>query len=396
MIMLKNENIKLKIGVFGGAFNPPHIGHVQAVQLSISQLKLDKMIIIPTGIPPHKEFPLNTPSPECRFKMTCLSFGHLSDTVISDTEISKPQTSYTIDTIENLYNEYVNAKFYLLMGSDMYLSLESWKDTKTLLSMVIPTVFARNSNDLNKINEYSGYLHKKYNIKTEIIHNNIIDISSSLIRESLPNRMGNEYIINYCYAYIIKNNLYKSKPNPDWLREQAYLMLNPKRIDHVYGCEVAAISLAKRWGVNPDDAAQAAILHDITKNFSYEQHLEVLEYHDIRVDIRGKNEVKLLHSLTGAIIAKSEFSAADNIVEAIRWHTTGKRNMTILDKIIYLADYIEETRDFPEVESLCIAAYENLDEAMIMGLELTIADIVSRGIIPNKMSLETLSDLKEG
>lgn len=390
-----NSNKKLKIGVFGGSFNPPHIGHVRVAESATQQLNLDKLFVVPSGVPPHKKIPMNTPSAYSRQTLSELAFGDIPNAIISDFEMTKSEPSYTIDTIKKVHAEYPNSYIFLLMGSDMYLSLETWRDVKELLNLVTPTVFFRNSCDYEKVAEFSKYIHKVYKTETEIINNQVTDISSSKLREILPERKGAEHITNYCYSYILKNNLYDVKPCLNWLRSHVYMQLNQSRIEHVYHCEHAALTLAQRWGVDPYDAAEAAILHDITKHFSKCQHIEIFNYHDIAFDITDDNVVKLLHCRTGALVAKREFSVSEKIAEAIRWHTTGKRDMTKLEKIIYIADLIEQTRDFPKVNILRELAYENLDDAMIMGLEIKIANITSRGVTPDQSSIEALCDLNE-
>ena len=395
--MLKNNNSdkKLKIGVFGGTFNPPHIGHVQAAESAFGQLNLDKLIVVPAGIPPHKDIPTNTPSARLRQTLSELAFGHMPNTIICDLEITRSEPSYTIDTITKIHADYPNSSIFLLMGSDMFLSLETWKDFKNLFNLVTPAVFFRNSSDYEKVIEFSKYIEQGYSTKTEIIENQVVDISSSELREALPKREGAEYITDYCYSYILKNSLYNVKSCLNWLRRHVYLQLNPSRIKHTYYCEQAALSLAQRWGVDLDDAGEAALLHDITKHFSKCQHAEILNFHDIIFDISDDNVVKLLHCRTGALVAKREFSVSDNVAQAIRWHTTGRRGMTKLEKIIYIADYIELTRNFPEVNTLRELAYENLDDAVIMGLEITITDITSRAITPDETSVKALCDLNE-
>jgi nicotinate-nucleotide adenylyltransferase len=91
----------------------------------------------------------------------------------------------------------------------------------------------------------------------------------------------------------------------------------------------------------------------------------------------------LLHSKTGAEIAKVEFGMSDAVYDAIKWHTTGKADMTLLEKIVYMADYIEPNRDFEGVEQLRSLAYTDLDKALFKGLEMSIEDMKARGIVPH-------------
>ena len=172
------------------------------------------------------------------------------------------------------------------------------------------------------------------------------------------------------------------------LRKKAYQYLNAKRIPHVAGCEQEAVRLAERWGADPLLAAKAGILHDITKRNSYAEHLQLCRKYQIDCDPAELAEPKLLHAKTGAAIAKAEFGMPEEVVEAIRWHTTGKPDMTLMEKILYLADYIEPTRDFDGVEKLREAAYEDLDRALALALQMSLDDLRSRGIEPFRDSID--------
>jgi len=355
----------MNIGIFGGAFNPPHIGHVKAAETAVIQNNIDLLIVIPTGIPPHKALPDNTPCPEYRMLMTQNSFSNSSNVRVSDMEVFSNDSNYTIDTVKKIKHEYPGSELLLLVGTDMYEALDTWKDSEALLKIVKPVVLPRD----------------------------VIIISSSELREKLPLREGKNFIDDLNYALIIKHRLYSAKPEWNWLRERAHSMLSPLRIPHVDACEIESLRLASRWDVDPDDAREAAILHDITKKLDFSQNMCIIAEHGIIIDKLGNHEEKLLHSITGAALAQSEFGVSDKVADAIKWHTTGRAQMTMLEKIIYIADYIESTRDFPGVDTLRRVAYENIDEAMIIGLEMTVSDLKSRGISPNKATYEALCDL---
>ena len=355
----------MKLGIFGGAFNPPHIGHVQAAEKAVMENKLDLLLVIPTGIPPHKSLPDNTPDPEMRLQMTINAFNKLDQIKISDMEIYSKNVNYTIDTLTAVRVEHPAAEIFLLVGNDMYDSLDSWKDSRDLLQMVTPVLLSRE----------------------------VIMISSSELRQMLPLRRGCEYITGSNYSYIIKHRLYGAKPDWEWLKARARSMLDPNRIPHVDACETEAVRLAERWGADCDDAREAAILHDITKKLDFTENLCIIAEHGINIGILGQGEEKLLHSITGAALARSEFGVSQSVADAIKWHTTGRAGMSMLEKIIYIADYIEATRDFPGVRELRKSAYSNIDEAMITGLEMTVNDLKSRGITPNISIYEALNDL---
>jgi nicotinate-nucleotide adenylyltransferase len=153
--------------------------------------------------------------------------------------------------------------------------------------------------------------------------------------------------------------------------------------------------LADRWGADPDETREAAILHDITKHLELEDQLQLCRKYGIMTDNVEMAEVKLLHAKTGAAVARDLYGASRAVHDAILWHTTGRADMTLLEKIIYVADYIEPTRDFAGLDILRGLAYSDLDEAVITGLRMSIDDMRSRGIIPHKRTAEALDWLTE-
>ena len=171
------------------------------------------------------------------------------------------------------------------------------------------------------------------------------------------------------------------------LRDKAYRLLSEKRIPHVAGCEEEAVRMAERWGEESSLAAAAGILHDCTKKLAYEEQLQLIRKYDILCEDDLLNAPKLLHAVTGSAVAEHEFTMPEAVVSAIRWHTTGKAGMTLLEKIIYLADYIEPTRCFDGLNELRRLAYEDIDAAMALGLKMSVADVTARGNVPHADSL---------
>ena len=174
----------------------------------------------------------------------------------------------------------------------------------------------------------------------------------------------------------------------DLLRERVKEYLKPTRVPHVLGCEQEARSLAALWGENVQTAAEAALLHDITKRCSPEEHYAICCEYALKVDSALLKNAALLHALTGAALAKSRFGCSDEVCSAIRWHTTGKPAMTRLEKIIYLADFSEPTRSFPGVEALRRECRLSLDSAMALALGMSVNEIRSRGIEPYRDTLD--------
>ncbi len=369
----------MKIGIYGGSFNPPHKGHILAAQGTIKALNLDKLIVIPAGEPPHKAFPENTPSAGERMELVKAAFSEIECVEISDIEILRSGKSYTITTIEYFKEMYPNDELFLLMGTDMFITLDKWYRGEDILKIVSPAVFARKAEERavikQKAEEYAG----ASGTNSVIIDIEVTEAASSDIREMLKNRQGRELLCDGVYELIIKNRYYGAKPEFNWLRQKSHSMHKPKRIPHVIGCEEEAVRLAKRWGYNTEEAAEAGILHDITKRLGLEEQLILCDKYGILIDTLEQKSEKLLHSKTGAALSRDMFGISDSVNSAICWHTTGKAEMSLLEKILYLADYIEPNRMFDGVDELRRLCYEDIDAAMRLGLKMSIEDLEERG-----------------
>lgn len=370
----------IDIAVYGGSFNPPHLGHIRAANAAREQLQPQRLFLVPDYEPPHKALEAGSPAPEERFTLTKLAAADIPGAEVLDIELERAGRSYTSDTLRELHTRYPQSRLCFLMGTDMLLTLDEWHEPETILSLAAIGVFARGEGEREVIEAKRAALEKRYGASVILIESEPVDISSSALRGLLPGRGGREYLSDAVYAEIIRLRLYGAKPELAWLRREAYAFLDPKRVPHVAGTEQEAVKLARRWGEDEGDAAEAAILHDITKRLSQDEQLRMCrEYGIITDDLERTNE-KLLHARTGAAFCRERFGVPENIESAIRWHTTGRAGMTRLEKIIYLADYIEPTRHgFAGLEELRRAAYEDLDAAMAMALGMSWAEVTEKG-----------------
>ena len=388
----------MKIGIYGGTFNPPHLGHLAAARTALDALKLDKLLLMPAAIPPHKALPESTPAQEHRLAMV----ERLADVLdrpgqveVSTLELEREGKSYTSDTLEELHRLHPKAELWLLMGTDMFLTLHQWHDVKTILRLANICAFGRREGDNEELfAPQRERLVKEYraNVVT-ITLPGLVDVSSTQLRELLARDRGREYLPPAVYGYILMNHLYGTQAHLKHLelpqlRACSYSMIRHKRVAHVMGVEEEAVKLAKFWGADPQLARHAAILHDCTKYLNLEDQLSLCEKYGIELDSLEKQAVKLLHSKTGACIARYVFGEPDEVYEAIFWHTTGKADMTLLDKILYMADYIEPNRDFDGVERLRQLAYTDLDQAMLLGVDATIREMEERGYLIHTNTLE--------
>ncbi len=384
-----------RIGIYGGTFNPPHIGHIQAAVWAKQALGLNRLLLIPDRIAPHKTLPEGSPSPEQRLAMLQLAASGHPELEVSDMELRRSGPSYTYQTVLELKERFPEARLVLIMGTDMFLALEDWKNPDILLKNAEIGVLYRGApGEAEKIACKKKKLAARGAAVT-LAENGVLPVSSTDVRRMLAFSCGEPYLPAGVGEYIRANGLYgvgKSRKELSMaeLERVAVSLLDPHRVPHVLGCRDAAVELAKRYGADVTDAARAALLHDITKALSQPYQLTLCrEYGSLPDDFTARNS-KIIHAFTGALVAKRIFGESPQVVSAIRWHTTGRMNMTDLEKIIYVADYMEPTRDFPGVERLREAARESLNGAMKLGLEMTVAHLKERGSEISPASQEAL------
>ena len=387
-----------RIGIFGGTYNPPHLGHAQAAVYGKTALNLDKLYLIPSYISPHKSLPAGSPTPEQRLKMVTLGAEN-TDLTVSDIELIRGGASYTYETVLALREKHPDAQLYLMMGTDMFLSLDQWREADLLLSMVTPVVFYRGDRDERaQIEEKKAFFAAK-GICAIVMENPVTEISSTQLRRMLVFDCAATFLNEKVHTYILENKLYgtgvnyKNLPTEE-LEKVVCSLVNPNRVAHILGCRDTAVELAKKWGANETDAARAGLLHDITKALDGPLQLTLCDQYGMQLDDFSRAYPKTLHAHTGAMVAERIFGENEAVVSAIHSHTTGKAGMNILEKIIYVADYMEPNRDFDGVEALRQAAFTDIDKALTMGLEMTISLLIKEGKTISKESLEALEDLK--
>lgn len=369
----------MRIAIYGGSFNPPHLGHIEAAKTVSAYLRPDRLLIIPAGIPPHKDLADGSPTAEQRLELCRIAFGGIEAAEVSDVELRRAGKSYTCDTVRQLREELPDAELTLVVGTDMLECFEEWYQYRYILANCKLAVLSRAEDDGALLRGKAAALRESCGAEIVVLPHVPVEASSERIRERLPLRAGEDLLSDAVYAEIIRRRLYGAKPELTWLRARAFEYVDERRLAHVIGCENEAVSLAEEWGEDPELAAEAGILHDITKRCSGEEQLNLCEKYGIIIDNFERNDPRLLHARTGAALARELFGVGDEVYGAIRWHTTGKPDMSVFEKIIYLADYIEPTRDFPGIEELRILAEEDLDRAMALGLKMTIDEVQRSG-----------------
>lgn len=377
----------MSVLLYGGGFNPPHPGHVSAAECAYALVRPKHFLVIPDGQPPHKPLPEGTPEASERLELCRLAFRDCPWAEISDLAVSREGPCYMIDTVRLLRQRYPDQELILLVGTDMLLCFESWYRAEELLRECTLCAICRDKDQEESLWEAVRHLRERYGAKTLILPHKALPCSSSRIRELLPLRQGRALLDGEVYRRIVQGRFYGAKPELSWLREQVYAMLPRKRIPHVQGCEQEARRLAERWGLDPDAAAEAGILHDMTKRWTTEEQLAYCDSRGIPLEKGERENPQLLHARTGAVAAKEFFGAPESVCRAIRWHTTGRPEMDAAEKVLYLADMIEPNRDFPGLDRLRELAYSDLDAAMAEALSLSVESIRRRNMYVYKDTL---------
>lgn len=202
---LKNN----KIGIMGGTFDPIHYAHLFIAQTALCELNLDKILFIPSGKPPHKRDNIIT-NPDKRIHMLKLATQSNLRFEISSIEIDRQKTSYTVDTLKDLYRYYgKETQFYFIVGSDAFEYIETWNEYEKLFKMAKFIVMTRQISKNGSLDEQVRRLIKKYNADITKIEIPFLEISSTIIRKRVKEGRHIKYLLpKNVERYIFNNKLY--------------------------------------------------------------------------------------------------------------------------------------------------------------------------------------------
>ncbi len=356
-----------KIGLYGGTFNPPHKEHINIAKSVLKELDLDLLILIPSYISPHKIGVEVADGPK-RLEMLNLAFKNQSKIIVSDYEISKKDVSYTYLTVEYFKNLYKDSQFYLIVGSDMLENFPKWKNPNQIASNVEMVLVERifDNIDTNKIVADYEKLFNKPVIITKIKGK---DYSSTSIR--IKAKLGLDFkdeTTSEIYDYIEKNGLYEKDEFYSYVCQKLPL----KRREHTYGVIMKAISLAKKLNVDVKKCEISALLHDVAKYEDCKNYKNFVIGDDVPESV--------IHQFLGEYLIKTELNVIDiEILNSVKYHTTARANMSIIEKIIYVADLIEKGRDYEDVDYLRKAVDKDFEKGFIICLEEVYKHLQKKG-----------------
>lgn len=344
-----------RIGIFGGSFNPVHSEHIKVALEAVKELQLNKLFIIPTYVAPHKQG-VEVLSASDRLNMLNLAFLGNDKIVISDYEIKAQGVSYSYLTIRHFKELYSDSELFFLMGSDMLENFPTWKNPDDIVKNCNLVLINRQGNGVN-----DDILIE--NIKTLFNHSVIKlnvsgkDLSSTEIRaRKMLGLPLDGLVTKEVEEYIDANNLFKPNKYYEYIKNN----IPEKRKTHILGVVLTALKIAKNFDIDKTKVELSALLHDSAK------YIQIAKADYIKYGVPNDCPSQVVHQYMGAYIAEKELGITDlDILNAIRYHTSGRKNMSLLEKIIYTADIIEPSRKFNGVEELRIAVENNFESGFI-------------------------------
>ena len=375
---MQTSKQRRKIGIMGGTFNPIHNGHLQLAEHAYRDYALDEVIFMPSHRPVYKRG-IYIVDDRTRVEMIKRAIAGRSYFSISTMELDRGGNTYTIDTMKALREEMPDCELYFLIGADSLFQLETWYKAEQLLRITNFLVAIRNGSTLSQMKVIAQKLYEKYGTKIGFLSMQNIDISSSEIRNRIYNSLDVSRMLPASVLdYMEEKRLYMNKLNE--IEEKLKNVLKEKRFRHTMGVRYTAAALAMRHGCDLQKAQLAGLLHDCAKGYSEEELLLLAKEYKLEVSKWEVRAPYLLHAKVGAYLAEHVYHVEDaEVLDAIRYHTTGRPSMSELEKIIFIADYIEPNRKMleglPECRKL---AFEDLDQAMYQILHNTLQYLRSK------------------
>ena len=377
--------------LYGGTFNPIHRGHLGICRQVHRMFPTGEILLMPAARPPHKS-DSEVIAGEHRLAMCMIAAKDLPYVRVDSYELEQGGKSYTIDTLRHLKEQYPQRPLYLLMGTDMFLTFRKWKDWQGVGRMAVLLVASRVRDDRRAL-ERAGQSLQEEGVRSIFLGNEVEEISSSQVRRQLEKERSCRLVPEGVLEYILAHQLYRqdgelAQERREDLRQTVKKLVSPERYAHTLAVEKQALHLAQRYGEDPQKAAECGILHDICKNMPEERMLQLIADDGIMTgtgghassDIPFERQPQLLHSYAGAAYLRLEMGITDEeILDAVRYHTTARGGMSRLEKIVYLADLTSEDRNYPDVDKVRKLAEESLEAAMKYSLQYIVGRLAREG-----------------
>lgn len=378
----------------GGTFNPIHMGHMQLAEWAKDEVGLDEVWLIPAGISYMKSEQEVAPAKD-RLRMTELAVRENSSLRCLDLEIRREGYTYSYETLEELTHAYPGDEFYFILGADCLFTLENWKYPQRLMGCCRLIAAVRDNASMEEMTGKKAELERRFGGEILLVPFLRTSMSSTQIRERIRQGKSVRYLVpDSVLGYMEKNGLYQrtartesTKPESEMsknksgksdylrkLRKEMEKEQDGRRYEHTLGVEFTSAALAMRYGASVKSARTAGLLHDCAKCLSDKERVSLCKKYDIPMTELEKANPFLLHAKVGACLAKERYGVTDpDILNAILNHTTGRPGMSLLEKIVFIADYMEPGRNHaPNLEEIRKMAFMDLDQTLLKILEDTL------------------------
>ncbi len=394
----------MKIALFGGSFDPIHEGHRHLAHAFAVRLQLDRIILMPTYVPPHK---LRADMAPCadRLEMCRLAVADDPLFTVSDLEIRRGGASFTVDTLNELQTENPDAQWYLITGADMFLTFGTWNRFEEIARMAVICTAPRDGVSVEQLREYAAMLADK-NVRCVVEDIPTFEASSTQVRHRVAQGDSLDGLVAPTVGeYIHTHGLYKQQDD-EAAQPQSYEQANrqfieivrgrltPRRFRHSLAVAEQAAHLAQLYGADPAKAYTAGILHDIMKDAGASAQLQILGDFGIILDSAEKASPGCWHAMAGAVFIENVLHVDDpDLIRAVRYHTTARAGMSALEKAVFVADFTSADRDYADVDEMRRLAEIGSAPAMEYALKYTIHDLVNKTAVVHPDAIDAYNEL---
>ena len=369
----------MKIGILGGTFDPVHNGHIEIAMAAMAALGLDQVALMPSGDPPHKTRATDKLD---RLRMAQLAAQDRPGLYVSDLEIRRQGRTYTVDTLSTLAAEHPEVEWTYILGADALNKLDTWKEFPRIARLCAFAAVSRPGCDEDLARLRARAISSCYQTRVDLLPVSGPALSSTTVRKRVAEGLPIDDCVPAQVAdYIREKGLYLCKYSEAQILDRLKGMLTWHRFTHTLGVADTAQRLAAGCGVDPLRARLAGLLHDCAKSMPLDEMRESVMKNLLDMDEEELETRAILHAPAGMVMARDVFGVRDpSILSAIRKHTVGDGQMSPMDALIYVSDFIEPGREpFPGLEKARKLAEKAIYRAMVCCAQLTAKHLKSQG-----------------